>query len=191
MAGLGRMWTTWEIIKKLEEIECLPHVVITGGNPMLQAATLSLLLSHALFRGKTITIETNAYAIDKESGGSYLQLAMPHHEGFLWSLSPKLHQWNLAVLRGYLASRGKHRKELFQLKVVVESVLGIEALGELVKMLLVPDASGPLMSFQLIVQPEYSRMRKLTRDPDFLKAVLKLPVPAKVLGQAHKSMSLM
>lgn len=54
------------------------HVVITGGEPMIQAPQLKVLVDELASDGKKITIETNGTIFD------------PNIRPFLWSVSPKL-----------------------------------------------------------------------------------------------------
>lgn len=81
------MYTSWKPEGKTQTIEQLqeqirnssmPHVVITGGEPMLFADRISVLVDYARDLGKCVTIETN--------GTIYDEKVKPD----LWSVSPKL-----------------------------------------------------------------------------------------------------
>lgn len=179
--GLGTVTPIGAVIDRLQEVGCLPHVVITGGNPMMQSKALKNLLAAAFFRDKHITIETNAYAT--WDGGDYVDLWMAHLGGLLWSLSPKLHQLQEMTIHQYLM-KPRSIREAIQVKVVVQSVAEVKEAGDLFRSL-----GGNSRRFSAILQPEWSSMRKLTKDPGFLKAVAEFPVPVRVLTQSHKTLA--
>lgn len=191
LEGLGTVMPVGGIIDKLQEVGCLDHVVITGGNPMLQSGRIKSLLSAAFFRDKHITIETNTFE-SSEGGGEWEDLMLPHLRGVLWSLSPKLHKFQIRTVHRYLSRNylggylGTVTKETAQIKVVVQSPDDIVEAGHLFR-----NVKGNL-PFTAILQPEWSTMRKLTRDRDFMWAVGKCASLAgqtvRVLPQAHKTL---
>ena len=193
--GLGTVLSVPDVVRKLQEVGCLDHVVVTGGNPMLQSEALVKLLSSAFFRDKHITVETNAYSYRAplQSGGRHVNLLFPHHAGLLWSLSPKLHQNCVSTVREYLSRKRRefNTREAAQVKLVVGTIEDITHAGELFVALRGADDWGVRVPTSYILQPEFSKMRSLTKNPGFMDALRKLPVTVKVIPQAHKSMSLM
>lgn len=184
LTGLGTVLPIGAIIDKLQEVGCLDHVVITGGNPMLQSGRVKSLLSAAFFRDKHITIETNAFNTDE--GGEWENLCLPHLQGLLWSLSPKLHHIDLTTVRGYLQGRGLSRVR-HQMKLVVASISDVRQAGLIFKHFI----GRGMVKFDAILQPEWSSMRKLTKDPNFLPAVTSIGIPVRVLVQSHKTLAVM
>ena len=162
---------------------------------MLQSGSLVALLSSATFRNKHITVETNAFSehAPSEIGGRYTNLLLPHHAGLLWSLSPKLHQYNINTIMEYLSRKRRefNTREAAQVKVVVGTIEDITHAGELMVSLRGADDWGVRIPTSYIIQPEFSKMRSLTKNPGFMDAISKLPVTVRVIPQAHKSMSLM
>lgn len=177
-------------------------VVITGGNPMLQwGPILSLLLKiqqatdHPVRR---VTIETNAYGPSTVPRDLHrLSEAVPGKPlrmlPILWSLSPKVAQHDLGVLRDYLGSARPMLDDV-QVKVVVQTEEDIEpALGLLHTAYRAGYGSG------LIVQPEFSAQNPrsvMTRNETSAAVAAQVSNRAwtsygmivRIIPQVHKTM---
>jgi organic radical activating enzyme len=149
-----------ELVRRLRKLPILHNVVITGGNPMLQAEELDSLLELPLFRGRHVTIETNAY---REETVHYLGRARKNLVSILWSLSPKLPTWDMSTVVAFLTNgRKAYERETYerkaQLKIVVQNEDDCLRAEELILELM--DLVGPLEGHEIILQPEYGMMRK-------------------------------
>jgi organic radical activating enzyme len=103
----GSRWVEWgaaAIVAKILEYQN-KHVVITGGNPVLQGDDLRGLVMDLRRLGCHVTLETQ---------GSIYHSVM--HEAQLLSLSPKLHDWRWQTLTECLS---QPRDNAVQFKIVV------------------------------------------------------------------------
>lgn len=173
-----------EVVAHSVEELGIGHVVITGGNPMLQndaVVELMELLGHAYH----FTIETQGSV-----AGSALALCD------LISLSPKLHQWEWDKLDECIPRQYTHDNEIgkrhVQVKVVVQNPQEVEsAIGMMVTLEETLSRKGYLHHHRhFFVQPEYSQGRRLI--PAVARELQQLAfnrshVPVvRVLPQVHK-----
>lgn len=194
--SIGKYWCTAEIVDHLHRIGCMPDVVITGGNPMLQTDGLWELLKDAVFNDKRVTIETNAYDYDN-AGRRDNFLDEGRFSGILWSLSPKLHDYQVGTIRSFLFSKTDRNEA--QLKIVVTSLSDVERAVRLVRE--VTDISEDTalswlyktkrVPLTVFIQPEYSVARALVKEPRFLELVSDVYPGARVSVQLHKGLGLL
>ena len=95
----------------IDNIKALPHqhLVVTGGEPLLQQKTLAKLTSHLSQIGFFIEVETN---------GTILPIETFAHTVSQWNISPKLANsendarqgYSLAVLRNFITYKGSYLK---------------------------------------------------------------------------------
>lgn len=95
----------------IDNIKALPHqhLVVTGGEPLLQQKTLAKLTSHLSQIGFFIEVETN---------GTILPIETFAHTVSQWNISPKLANsendarqgYSLAVLRNFITHKGSYLK---------------------------------------------------------------------------------
>lgn len=132
------------------------HVVITGGNPLLQGEEV---------RGLTLRLRSEGHHVTLETQGSVYHSAA--HAVNLLSLSPKLHDWRDKSLRNFLRRRDEFDTypEL-QFKIVVQTESDvIEAVRKLNH--LQEDAVAAGWKYGVIhriIQPEWSIGRKWSTE---------------------------
>lgn len=131
------------------------HVVITGGNPLLQGEEV---------RGLTLCLRQSGHHVTLETQGSVYHRAA--HAVNLLSLSPKLHDWRDKSLRQFL-KRGPGRFDHdeypdLQFKIVVQTEKDvIEAVRRLNHLEQDAVAAGwKYHEVNRIIQPEWSVGRK-------------------------------
>jgi len=160
-----------EVIE-LIKLSGMEHVVITGGNPILQGDSLLDVVQE--LKEHHITIETQASV--------YHDIA---RDADLLSLSPKLHDWREDVIQEFLDNAQRET----QFKVVVPSMGDLpSALRKLERV----NEMNPYKTVHYFIQPEYNGGRALVRsiidsiiESRFLGSI-NLP-NLRVLPQLHKT----
>lgn len=179
-----------ELVRRLRKLPILHNVVITGGNPMLQAEELDSLLELPLFRGRHVTIETNAY---REETIHYLDRTRKNLVSILWSLSPKLPTWDMSTVVAFLMDGRETQDRKAQLKIVVQNEDDCLRAEELI--LELADLIGPLESHEIILQPEYGMMRKGAVEAAARTATRMgsggHPIAVRVVPQVHKFLAVL
>lgn len=185
----GGVWlieTVRDDVIALLQSEAIHEVVITGGDPMLQQGAVVELLAqirnqHPL---RVVTIETNAFT---PRGVRFASSVMEGGLRLYFSLSPKLHQYDVPIAAEYVhgASSGTW------LKVVTTHQNTPEEMLLLAHRLMVPK------NMTVVVQPEFSAMRGRSLMEETSLGVAEAAAKAlaqagywdvRVLGQVHKAM---
>lgn len=179
------------ILHELKGLPLLEHVVITGGNPMLQGQEVDDLLSCSEFSERHTTIETNAF------GGAYdpLHGAEANNVSILWSLSPKLEAWDEETVILYLMDTFRYATRSVQLKIVVQNRGDCAAaLDLLTKLRMCVRESWDRLVYHgrlsVIFQPEYSMMKRgaVRAAMDAASCGLGSYFRIRVIAQTHKYM---
>lgn len=179
----GSSWVECDVKTITEQIERLnnQHIVITGGNPLLQGQELMGLIPQLTDRGYHITLETQA---------SIYHRVLRHVN--LISLSPKLHAWNWEVLQTTLVEVRVEPKQQVQFKIVVTSKE--EVIEAIHKLDILKGFSHGLgyRDFQIhcFLQPESSRGRvwvhEVMRELQSFQRTHTSKLGIRVLPQVHK-----
>lgn len=170
-------------------------LVITGGNPMLPQHREAL--SAIVYRWPgDITIETNAYGSDTLPDRALFTRLVTHRRqrSTLWSLSPKLAEWDSNVISSFITRALDVPDQEVQLKVVISSVEQAEALLQ-ARLTGLRLSGSYLRSVSVILQPEWSVTRTLV--PELLSS--KSPLlrdfrgfkDVRVIPQVHKSLRIL
>lgn len=154
----GSRWAECDVATVIERIQQLRnrHVVITGGNPLLQGEEVFDLVETLNQRGHHVTLETQ--------GSIYHRVIRNVH---LLSLSPKLHDWRWKVLNHFFSrDREVTGVQAVQFKLVVTKV---EEVGEAVSHLDILRGKALSCGFSpasthCFLQPEFSRGRSFVRE---------------------------
>ena len=159
------------------------HVVITGGNPFLQASECAVLALRLGAAGRHVTVETQGSVFDQQ-----LCLAAD-----LLSLSPKLHNFEAAKFYKFLSCQRDHgRKRDTQIKVVVEHLEDVDrVMGIFWDVQEFWDRYSTCQP-HYIVQPEYGKGRGFVHEvcgailARSQSAGMRNPPVVRVMGQTHK-----
>lgn len=177
--------TVQSVAQVLNE-KCLDHIVITGGNPLVQRETLvALIRTCEAFRHKHVTIETNAYGID---GGGIPALLYAKGSSLLWSLSPKLHDFDHDIVTKFmLDDQGCDLR--VQMKIVVANTTEARKAADIFRYY---TQKGLPVPFIPILQPEYSAgagARQAAVAAALESAAMGYPL--QVIPQVHKLLSVL
>ena len=183
-----------EVVRRLRKNPLLPHLVVTGGNPMLQAAELDQLFASPTLNGHHVTIETNAHG---EGTVHHFPSAKKNEVSILWSLSPKLATWDTETVAAFIVNGidNKERtfgpKRSFQLKIVVRNEEDCDLAEDKIRETAVAVGNLRFFDYPIILQPEYGMMKRGAVDAA-VKAATRLAYefgnsfPVRVIPQVHK-----
>jgi 7-cyano-7-deazaguanosine (preQ0) biosynthesis protein QueE len=180
-AKAGAERTVDEVVQDVKSYG-IRHVVITGGNPFLQAEECTTLAYRLGLTGRHVTVETQGSLFHQE-----LCFAAD-----LLSISPKLHHPRMvADLYRFLVTQRDHgRKRETQIKIVVSTREEVHDANELFKDVkdLWGSAGNPP---HFVVQPEYSKGREfLLEVTEYFVSLRRVGLTSapdvRVLPQAHK-----
>lgn len=143
-----------DVGRRLKALPILPHLVVTGGNPMLQAEELEELLVWNIPQETHVTIETNAFG--RESFHRLKKVA-DRQMTLMWSLSPKLHDWDEEGVWFFLQDTRVLRSA--QVKIVLTGELDSAVAEHRVKDILIYTENLRLPRPKIILQPEYKSMK--------------------------------
>lgn len=150
----------------------LDHIVVTGGEPMLQAADL-FELARALYEVYHVTLESN--------GSLYPKVPL-HTLVHLLSLSPKLSEDDWSVSKQLIDECAETPGTSVQLKVVVTDRAELEL--ALVRLAALWRATNG--RFTPIIQPESSRGTEWVRSVmNHLASKSDCQIPVRVIPQIH------
>ena len=170
----------------LDEVKAakLRHVVITGGNPLLQGDELGEVIKPLWLEG--------GYHVTIETQGSVFHPVVRHAN--LLSLSPKLHDWRQTALDDLLRLSSTHSTLMAQIKIVVQDASEIDQ--AIVKFRELDETrkvrSNDPTRLVFVLQPEYSVTKKVvslcldavqketSRTPRFASRI-------KIIPQLHKT----
>ncbi len=151
----------------------MKHVVITGGNPVLQAGEVYQLTTHLRALGHHVTLETQGSVYDR----------MLMAEVDLLSLSPKLHDWRAVELMQAIDCAREAQVKI----VVANEVEFVQAMTHFRTIHEWARRKTP----HLILQPEFSCGRKLVvMVQSLLQRWIQtngLPFNVRVIPQLHKT----
>ena len=183
-----------QVIERVKSFNLL-HLVITGGNPLLQVNDVADLASSVrqtwwdrdkrMWRpGMHVTVETQGSVFD--------QTALYHVD--LLSLSPKVHvQGWQALVWPWLDSAHSLPLEV-QLKLVITSREDFKAAVEFFEHVRYrwerEQSIKPLPT--MILQPESSAGRRLAENvrtwyEEYMRNVVRCPIPVRIIPQLHKT----
>lgn len=165
-----------EVANLVREAGVLPHVVVTGGNPLVQGEELNELLGLPILRGRTITVETQASVFHPLKNASVVH----------WSLSPKMHTRSLWNLQPFLGTTVRSKTHTAQIKLVVRNE---EEVREACSVFEASMHKYGVGGITYVLQPEHSVLRKRTLLQACTEAVVALAargVPVKLIPQVHK-----
>lgn len=182
----GSAWLDMDVLGLLREVsltldsaEAHPHVVITGGNPLLQASELGVLLRSLAvgYPRSRVTVETQGTFDGQKLEHVELVMTALSKYGGLLSVSPKFHQWpDLRWIKKF------HCDKQFKL-VVTDEVTEEEVCRRVTELRTMPGPTG------IVLQPLYQlgstgvercvRLAKQFGDvaviPQLHKKVLRVP----------------